>query len=188
MSQDPPEVRLSGETVYSGRVIRLELERVRLRDGSEGRRELIRHPGATLIVPVDDDGQVYLIRQFRYAAGRELLELPAGTLDPRDPDPLACAQRELAEEAALAAARWEPLGGYYTTPGFTTEVIWAFLARDLSPRPGVAGDSDEYIEVFKVPLSEALEMAADGRIEDAKTIVGLFRAARVLAGESHARP
>jgi ADP-ribose pyrophosphatase len=176
MGEMPGEVRVSGQRFYDGRVVKLDVDQVRLPDGHQTTREVIRHPGATVIVPLLPDGRVLMIRQYRYAAGQELLELPAGTLDPTDPDPLACAKRELVEETGHSAAVWVPLGSFYTTPGFTTELIHCFLARELSPSTEHTGDEDERIEIVTLPLSSALTLARQGQMRDAKTMVGLFLA------------
>ncbi|MBI5832530.1 MAG: NUDIX hydrolase [Armatimonadetes bacterium] len=183
MSQVGPETRLGGERVYEGRVVKLDVDQVRLADGTESCRELIRHPGATIIVPINAAGQVVLIRQWRYCVGGELLEAPAGTLDHVGEDTLACAQRELAEETGLAAREWTALGSFYTTPGFTTEVIWAFLARDLYPVEGFEQDFDEQIEVAPIAWAEAMAMARRGEIRDAKTLSALFLASAVVDKE-----
>ena len=183
MSQVGPEVRLGGERVYDGRVVKLEVDTVRLADGTESRRELIRHPGATIIIPINAAGEVVLIRQWRYCVGGELLEAPAGTMDHVGEDTLTCAQRELAEETGLAAREWTALGSFFTTPGFTTEVIHAFLARDLSPVSGFEQDFDEQIEVEPIPWATALAMARRGEIRDAKTLSALLLASAVLEGE-----
>jgi len=174
------EVRVGGERVYSGRVVKLDVDRVRLADGGERSREIIRHPGATIIVPLLPDGRVVLIRQWRYCAEGELIELPAGTLEPGIEDHLTCAKRELAEETGFEAAQWRELGSFFTTPGFTTEVIAAYLATDLTPVTGVAGDEDEHIEVFTVPFASALAMIRSGEIRDAKTICALHFAGEAL--------
>jgi ADP-ribose pyrophosphatase len=176
MDRPPPETCLDTVRVYDGRPVKLDLDTVALAEGGQRRREIIRHPGAVIIVPLTADGGLVLLRQWRYCAGGELIELPAGTLDKDAESTLACAQRELAEEAGLAAGRWRELGSFFTTPGFTTEVIWAFAAEDLSPAEGFERDEDERIEVFEASLAEALAMARDGRIRDAKTIAALFLA------------
>lgn len=165
--------------VYSGRVIELDVERVRLPNGNVAELEIVRHPGGAAVVALDDRGQVCLLRQFRHAAGGWILELPAGKLDNREP-PLDCAIRELREEAGREAREWQSLGSYLSSPGVLTEVLHLFLAGDLAT-VAATPEQHEVLEVQWVPLAEAIAMAADGRIRDGKTLVGLFRAAHVLA-------
>jgi ADP-ribose pyrophosphatase len=177
------EGRAMGESkeIYRGRVVNLRQERVMLPSGVETTLDLMDHPGAAAIIAVDDEGQVVLIRQYRHAASGWLWEVPAGTLDEGEL-PLACARRELEEEAGVGAASFFELGFIYTAPGFCNERIWLYLAEGLSPAEAER-DFDEVIEeVRRVPLEEALCMVDRGEIVDAKTSVGLFRAARVLAG------
>jgi ADP-ribose pyrophosphatase len=171
---------LTRKLVYPGRVVRLELERVELPTGVVVELEMIHHPGAAAVVPLLDSGEVVLVRQFRHAAGGFLFEVPAGKLDSREP-PLACAHRELKEESGYAAGRMQELGSIHTTPGFTDELIHLFLARDLTPC-GQCVEHDEVLSVTTLPFAEALAMAGDGRITDAKTIAALFRASRALGG------
>ena len=165
--------------IYAGRVIDLGIERVRLPNGSIAELEIVRHPGGAAVVALDDGGQVCLLRQFRHAADGWIYELPAGKLDNREP-PLACARRELREEAGREAREWESLGSYLSSPGVLTEVLHLFLARGLAP-VAAAPEEHEVLEVHWMPLPEAVAMAADGRITDGKTLVGLFRAAHALA-------
>lgn len=158
--------------VFKGRVLTLNLERVRLPNGRLAELEIAHHPGGAAIVALDADGRVCLLRQFRHAAGGWIIELPAGKLDGGEP-PLECAQRELAEEAGVTAGRWEKLGEYFSSPGVFTEVIHLFLARDLA---AVAARPEEH-EVFEtrwVPLDEAAALAAGGQLQDAKTLIGLL--------------
>lgn len=188
--------RVSGERVYAGRVIDVDLDRVRFPDGSIGELEMIRHPGAAAVVPLDPPGladgmdrpSVLLIRQYRYAADGFVWEVPAGKLDAGEP-PERCARRELEEETGFRAGRLERLGSIYTTPGFTDEMIHLFLARELEP--GTARhEESEYIEPHPMPLSRALAMIDGGGIVDAKTICALLLAARRLgrsAGEDEER-
>lgn len=131
-------------------------------------REVVVHPGAVTILALLEGDRVVLIRNFRFAVGRELLELPAGTLEPPEP-PVECAARELQEETGYVAGRLEPLGEFYTTPGFTDEHMHVFLATDLKPG-SQALDTTEQIRVEILPLADALAATADGRIVDAKTI------------------
>lgn len=160
--------------LYKGRIVDLGLETTTLPDGRTVDLEIIRHPGASAIVPLHDDGTVTLVHQHRHAAGGMIFEVPAGVIDNDEP-PAQCAARELAEEVQLEG-HLSPLGCIHTTPGFTDEKIWLFLATQLSPVPA-SPEEDEYIEVIRLPLETALEMILDGRITDAKTICALHLAA-----------
>ncbi|HXV74806.1 MAG TPA: NUDIX hydrolase [Candidatus Polarisedimenticolaceae bacterium] len=170
--------RIDRKKIYDGRVVRLSVDTVRLPNGKRAELELVRHRGAAAIVPLDDDGQVLLVRQYRYAARRWLLEVPAGTLERQEP-PERCARREVEEETGYRPSRIVPLGWIFTTPGFTDEKIWLYLATDLSPT-GARLDEDEVLTVERVPLADAVERAASGEIVDAKSICALSRAARAL--------
>jgi ADP-ribose pyrophosphatase len=157
-------------------VVTLDVDRVRLPDGGESVREVVRHAGAVVVLPVFDDGGIAFVRQFRYPVEAELLELPAGTLEPRE-DPRACAERELAEETGWRAARLEELGSFYSTPGFTDEVLHSFVGTGLTTAVGgVAPECDEFIEVVVLPAKEAISRARRGEIRDAKTLATLFLA------------
>ncbi len=160
--------------VHDGRIVKLGLETATLPDGRAVELEIVRHPGAAAVVPVHADGTVTLVHQHRHAAGGMIYEVPAGVLEPGEP-PEACAARELAEEVQLQARDLVLLGPIHTTPGFTDERIWLFKATGLSPAEG-ALDADEYIRVVRIPVDEALAMARDGRITDAKTICALHLA------------
>lgn len=161
-------------TIYKGRVVDLMLERADLPNGRSVELEIIRHPGAAAVVPLQEDGRVVVIRQYRHAVGGMIYEIPAGRLE-RDEDPLDCARRELAEEVGQRAERWERLGSIWTTPGFTDEKIHIFLARGLRP-VAQALEQDEVIEVEEHPLKELIEMIRRGEIMDGKTICGLMLA------------
>jgi ADP-ribose pyrophosphatase len=168
------------EEIYAGRIVNLRIERVALPNGSVTELELIHHHGAAAVVAVDDRRRVTLIRQYRYATGGYIWEVPAGVLHSADEPPAACAVRELREEVGLAAREWRPLGSMYTTPGFCDEQIHLFLARGLD-RVRHQRDADEVIdEVREVALDEALRMIRRGEIVDGKTIVGLYLAADAL--------
>jgi ADP-ribose pyrophosphatase len=161
------------------------VDTVRFPDGSAGEMEMIRHPGAAAVLPVltqptAPDPQVLLIRQYRYAAGGPVWEVPAGRLDPGE-DPADCARRELAEEAGVTAGRLERLTTIYTTPGFTDEKIHLFAAYDLATHPH-RHEPDEFIEVVPHPLSRVLGMIRDGEIVDAKTAVTVLFYAGFRAG------
>jgi ADP-ribose pyrophosphatase len=172
------ETILSSEEIYRGRIVHLSVVSVRLPNGSETKRELVQHPGAVAIVALDEQQNVLLVRQFRMAARRALLEIPAGTLDPEEP-PLVCAERELQEETGYRPGKLEAIGGIYVAPGYTTEYIHLFLASDLT-ESRLEMDYDEFIEASRVPLTEALAMIERGEIIDAKSITGLYKVARRL--------
>jgi ADP-ribose diphosphatase len=164
--------QLGARTLQRARTFRLDDERWRGPDGHEFRRQTVVHPGAVAIVPIGPRGELLLIRQFRAAARGWLLEFPAGTLEPGEA-PLACARRELREETGFAARRWRRLGSVFTAPGFCTEVIHLFAARDLRPAP-LTQDADEWIEVVPMRVQDALRAVRTGRIRDAKTLSALL--------------
>ncbi len=172
------ETILHTESIYEGRVIRLALLKVQLPDGRSARRELVRHPGAVAVVALDAAQNLLLVRQFRIAAGQVLLEIPAGTLEPNEP-PFDCAKRELQEETGFHPGKIEPIGGIYVAPGYTTEFIHLFLATDLT-ESRLDSDADEFIEVERIHLTEALAMIERGDIIDGKSITGILRVARRL--------
>jgi ADP-ribose pyrophosphatase len=160
--------------------VNLVVEDVRLPNGAVTTLELMRHPGAAAAVPLHDDDTITILRQYRHAVGGWLWEVPAGKLDVKGEDPLACAKRELHEEAGLAAASWVKLGSIYTTPGFCDEIIHLYLARDLEP-VGAHHEVDEVIEIHRMPLAKALAMIPAEEIQDTKTL-GALQATALLLG------
>lgn len=167
------ETQLETRQAYHGKLIDLRVDRVALPGGGEAAREIVEHRGGVALVALDEAGRVLLVRQYRYAVGQSLLELPAGTLEVGEP-PQDCAVRELEEETGYRAAAVQPLCRFYPTPGYTTEILHIFAATGLTPgqpRP----ESDERIEIVPVPFDQALDMIARGEIVDAKTIIGLLR-------------
>ncbi len=175
--------RVATRRVYSGRVVDLDVDTVRFPDGSTGDLEILRHSGAAAVVAVADapeaeDPRLVLLRQFRYAAGGYIYEIPAGRLDPGEP-PERCARRELQEETGYVARSWRALTTIYTTPGFTDERIHLFLAHDLGRGAGAA-EPDEFLEVHRTPLSGVLRMIRDGELVDAKSIVAILYVAEFL--------
>ena len=166
------EERVSGGVVYTGTFFELHRDVVRLPDGKEAMRDYIRHPGAVAIVALTADDRVVLERQHRYSLRREFIEIPAGKLEPGEPH-LETAKRELLEETGHAAAEWTRLGVIHNAIGYSDEAIELWLATGLEKREANL-DAGEFLEVFSLSFEEALAMARDGRISDAKTIVGLF--------------
>ena len=178
-------MQLATRRVHTGRVLNLDIDTVRFPDGSTGELEIIRHPGAAAVVPLASprdsvDPIVLMLRQFRYAAGGPLWEIPAGRLEPGE-SPDACAQRELREEAGARAGRLERLTTIWTTPGFTDEVIHIFWAQGLT-RGEAARERDEFIEVVPQPLSQVLDGIRDGWVRDAKTVVAILYMAGFVLG------
>ena len=172
MPKDLAETLLAGEEVFSGRLLKVYRDRVRLPDGSESVREYIRHPGAVAIVALLDDGRVVLERQYRYPLRRDFIEIPAGKLEPGE-DHLATARRELLEETGYVAAEWRRLGLVHNAIGYSDEGIELWLAKGLERREQKL-EPGEFLEVLALPLAEAREMIRDGRITDVKTIAGLL--------------
>ena len=176
---------VSSRRIYSGRVLNLDVDRVRFPNGSEGQLELIRHSGAAAVLPFLDEpndlsARILLIRQFRYAADRFLYEIPAGRLESGE-EPFACARRELREEAGCEAASLVSLGGFFTTPGFIDEFIHVFIATGLT-RGVATPESDEFIHSESHTLLEGLRMIDRGEIVDGKTIIAIFMADRLIRG------
>ena len=157
--------------IYKGKVVTLDVDRVRLPNGVMVDLEVVRHPGAAAIVPLKEDGTVILIRQFRHAAGGFIYEIPAGKLHSGE-DPLECAARELEEEVGYRAGKLELLSSIFTAPGFTDEVIHIYKATELT-KGRQQLDRDEVLEIIEVSMHDAIEMIRTGAIRDAKTMVGL---------------
>jgi len=169
----PDPQRLSRRVAYSGIFLKVNIDRVALPNGREVDLEFIEHPGASAVVPLHADGTVTLIRQFRYATGGYILEVPAGKLDPGE-TPEQCARREVEEEAGVRAGALHPLGAIWTTPGFTNERIWLFAATQLAEG---AQDlqQDEVLDVVRMPLREALALIERGELPDGKSLAALVR-------------
>lgn len=182
---------LASERVYTGRVVSLDVDTVRFPNGSTGKLEMIRHPGASAVVPLLDDPatpdpRVLLIWQYRYASKGYVYEIPAGRLD-GDEDAGKCALRELKEETGYSAEQIVPLTTFYTTPGFTDERIHLFLATGLAAGEATL-ESDEVLELRVTPLSRALEMVRTGGIVDGKTMIGLLLAASLIGWVNPRKP
>jgi ADP-ribose pyrophosphatase len=174
----PFPILIGTQHVYQGRVIEVRVDEIEVRDGLNVRRDIVSHPGAVVMLALDDEARILWVRQHRWAAQRELLELPAGTLE-HDEAPEACARRELAEETGFAAGTWRQLGGFYSAPGFCDEYLTAFLATDLRPEQA-DGDDDEDITVEPLTLEESLARVDAGEIVDAKSLATLMLYMRTL--------
>jgi ADP-ribose pyrophosphatase len=172
------EKTISTERVFEGKMIKLRVDTVALPNGSTATREVIEHPGAVAVIALNEQGDLLMVRQYRHATGEILLEIPAGKRDPGE-DPLTCARRELEEETGFRARQWKSLFSYFSTPGFSDELLYIIMASDLEP--GVAHtDDEEFIEVATVPVAEALRMVFRGEIRDAKSIIGILVLNRMI--------
>lgn len=169
---------LKSEILMKGRAFAIRRDYLKTPAGRETKLDIIEHGGSAVIIPIDENGNVLLVRQYRHAAGKELLELPAGTLD-EDEDPEVCAAREIREETGMAAASLEKLGEFYLAPGYSDEFMIVYLATGLSESP-LEADEDEFLSVESVPIAEAIRMAEQGEIPDAKSLAALFLARPVL--------
>jgi ADP-ribose pyrophosphatase len=169
---------LSSTPVYEGRLFDIEVDELEMGNGVIARREILRHPGAVAMVPVADDGRLLLVTQYRHAAERRLLEIPAGTLE-RGEDPRDCAIRECQEEVGMIPRNVVPMGGFYVAPGYTTEYIHLFVCTNLEDSI-LDADEDEDLEVERTTLEEALKMIETGEICDAKSVIGILRYSRAI--------
>lgn len=179
---DLKETRIDSVVVYEGNFIKVRKDHALLPDGQVHTREYIVHPGAVAVMAILDNGNLLMERQFRYAPQREFIELPAGKIDAGE-DILLCAQRELLEETGYVAAEWQHVTTSWPCIGYADERIEYFLARGLS-HEGRQLDSGEFLDVFELPLAEAIEWVRQGKINDSKTIVGLFWLEKMLKGWS----
>lgn len=169
------EKKLSGEDIYCGRIIKLQLDTVELPNGKEAKREIVRHNGAVCIIPLTDENEVILERQYRYAQGQVILEIPAGKLDSADEDPLSAAKRELREETGAVAGKMTYLGLYIGSPALLDEKIYMYLAEDLTFGE-CERDDDEFLSVEKIPLDKMVEKILAGEVPDGKTQAAVLRA------------
>ena len=173
------EVRTGSEEIFNGVILHVQRDTVRLPNGSETIREVIRHIGAVCVIPVLENGDVVMERQYRYPLDRVILEIPAGKLDAADEDRFSAIQRELREETGYTAEEWTDLGDFHPAPAYSDEFITMYMARGL--RKGDRHlDEDEFLDVYTVPLKDLVEDVMAGRISDAKTQVCILKAARLL--------
>ena len=170
---------LRSESLLAGRAFKIRRDYLRTPDGRETKYEIVEHGGSVVMLPIDGMGNLIFVRQYRHAAGADLLELPAGTRDGDEPYE-ACAAREMREETGMAAGQLEKVGEFYLAPGYSTEFMVVFVAKDLTSDP-LPTDADEFLEVQRIPVAEALRMAQSGQVPDAKSLAALFLAQPRLA-------
>lgn len=177
---DLTEKTLDSQTLFEGKIVRLHRDTVEVPGGHHAIREVVEHPGGVGIIPVDSDGCVLMVRQFRYPLKELVLEIPAGKRDPGEHHRVT-AERELSEEVGAAAGKLTYLGYVYASPGFCTEAIHLYLAEELTfgqTHP----DEDEFLEIERIPLEKLVEQALDGTLNDGKTVAGVLRAAAARKG------
>jgi ADP-ribose pyrophosphatase len=165
---------LHSEILLKGRAFAIRRDHLKTPNGGETKFDIIEHGGSVVILPIDSEGNLLFVSQYRHAAGMDLLELPAGTLE-KDEDPAVCAAREIREETGFAADNIQKIGAFYLAPGYSTEFMHVYLARDLRHDP-LEADADEFLSLKKIPLGEAIQMAEQGKIPDAKTLAALLMA------------
>ena len=172
------EKRVSGELKYKGVIVNVTLDKAELCDGTIVNREVVHHPGGVTVLPLDDEGYCYLVKQYRYPVGDVVLETPAGKLDHGE-EHMVCAVRELSEETGFAADRYVDLGCFFTSPGYSDEIIHIYLATGLHPGESHP-DEGEFLNVEKMKFSELLDMVMEGKIVDAKTVIAVLRTKQYL--------
>lgn len=178
-TDDLKETTLSSEKVYNGRLLHVYNDKISLPNGHTSTREIVRHVGAVCIVPITENNEVIIEKQFRYPFNEVLTEIPAGKLDSKDEDPLDAAKRELKEETGYTADTWTYLGIYYPTVAYTDEKIYIYMARNLH-RGTQHLDDDEFLHYYSVPLETLIEDIKNDKIPDGKTQLGILKAARIF--------
>lgn len=173
------EVRTTSEDIFDGVVLNVKRDMVRLPNGNEAVREVIRHIGAVCVIPVTDDGKVIMERQYRYPLDRVILEIPAGKLDAPDENRMSAIQRELREETGYTADDWQELGDLHPAPAYSDEYISMYLARGLHKGDRHL-DADEFLDVYAIPLKDLVQDVMNGKISDAKTQICILKAARIM--------
>ncbi len=173
------EKTLTSTYRFRGHIINVRTDTALLPNGATAGREVVEHPGGVCVAALTGENELLFVRQFRYPYGEVLLELPAGKRDRNDEDPLECGKRELLEETGATAAVYQSLGSVYPTPGFCNEVIYLFLARDITFGASQP-DDDEFLEVERIPLNKAVEMVLNGEIRDAKTQIAVLKTAQLV--------
>ena len=165
---------MSSEVLVEGRTFKVRRDTLKTPDGHQTKLEIVEHGGSVVLLPIDSDGNLLFVHQYRHAVGRDLMELPAGTRDGEEPFE-ECAAREIREETGMEAGRLLKIGGFYLVPGYSTEFMAVFMATELKENP-LPADEDEFLQVEKIPLKQAIEMAEQGRIQDAKSLAALLLA------------
>jgi ADP-ribose pyrophosphatase len=165
---------LKSEPVFQGRAFKIRRDTLKTPDGRETKYEIVEHVGSVIIIPMDEQGNLLFVRQYRHAAGKDLLELPARTREGDEPYEV-CAAREIREETGMAAGKLEHIGDFYLAPGYSTEFMAVFLATELTHNP-LEADEDEFLQLEKIPIQKAIEMAEKCEMPDAKTLAALFLA------------
>src|SRR5688572_19927813 len=163
---------INSETLLEGRAFKVRRDYLRTPDGRETKLEIVEHSGSVVLIPIDQEGNLLFVRQYRHAVGEELLELPAGTRDGEEPFE-ECAAREIREETGLEAGHLQKIGDFYLVPGYSTEFMAVFLATELKENP-LQADEDEFLQVEKIPLKQAIEMAEHGKLKDGKSLAALL--------------
>ncbi len=165
---------IKSEPLFQGRAFKIRRDHMETPDGRLTKYDIVEHSGSVVILPIDEHGYLLFVRQYRHAAGADLLELPAGTREDNEPHE-NCAAREIREETGMAAGNLKKIGEFYLAPGYSTEFMVVFIATDLNPNP-LQADADEFLQVEKIPVGKAIEMAEQCQIADAKTLAALFLA------------
>lgn len=165
---------LKSEVLMQGRAFRIRRDTLKTPDGRETKFEIIEHGGSVILIPIDENGDIHFVRQYRHAAGKDLLELPAGTRDGDEPFE-QCAAREIREETGMEAGTLQKVGEFYLAPGYSSEFMVVYLATELNPNP-LEADDDEFLTVEKIPVRKAVELAEGGAMPDAKSLAALLTA------------